>query len=224
MAKPLVPPPEVNPLERDEQILDHEPTSTQSSQKVVLDLDDAPFLDDFPEEDEESPAEQSPHQPTDKSEERPDRPARSSRKLFLLGGIVVVLLLAILVFWFTRSPPPVQDELPPAPEPIPAPEPVVEEFSQPLEPFWVAFSQDDSVAFLSLRMVLVMEDPTLSLEIQRKTIILRDAVYYFLNNRPLPSLKRTDAAEALKSDLMSVMNQHLSKPLKNVLIEEYLVQ
>ncbi|GAB6059547.1 flagellar basal body-associated FliL family protein [Desulfonatronum parangueonense] len=215
---------EVNPLERDEQILDHEPVAKETTQKVALDLDDAPFLDDLPDEaPPPKPTQDSKRDGVD-SEPESEPPAKTPRRLLLIAGVLVAILLAGLIIWFTRPPPaPEVVSLPEAP-PVPEPKPVVEEFKQPMDPFWVAFAQDDGVFFLSLRIVLVIEDPTLSLEIQRKTIILRDAVYYFLNNRPLPSLKHADAAETLKSDLMSVMNQHLSQPLKNILIEDYLVQ
>ncbi|SDB59903.1 flagellar FliL protein [Desulfonatronum thiosulfatophilum] len=226
MNKPPNPslPIEVNPLERDEQVLDHEPVANETNQKVALDLDDAPFLDDLPEEAPPPKPTQDKKRAGADSEPESEPPAQTSRRFLLIVGVLVAILLAGLAFWFTRPPPaPEVVSLPEAP-PVPVSKPVVEEFTQPLDPFWVAFAQDDGVFFLSLRMVLVIEDPTLSLEIQRKNIILRDAVYYFLNNRPLPTLKRADAAEALKTDLMSVMNQHLSQPLKSILIEDYLVQ
>lgn len=226
------PPPDASsgdlaPLEHDDQILDQTTESSKTTQKVALDLDDAPFLSQSAPEEELEPspeAEKSePPQPA-----KPPAPlkkeAPSSRKLiYILGASVMILLIGVVIFWLTRpSAPPEQVVV--EPPPTPAPEPETVEHFVAFDPFWVSYEQDDKVLFLSIRIALVTQDPTLSLEVQRKTIILRDAAYYFLNNRPLPSVKREEAADVLKQDLLSVFNQHLSRPLAGVLIEEYLVR
>jgi flagellar protein FliL len=224
---PSVPPTdEVNPLERDEQILDQEPEPPKASQKVVLDLDDAPFLEEEPEEEEES----EPGADTDagdaaQTDPPPTEKSRSSRKtVLIIGALVAVLLLAGLAFWMTRSPPePEPEPLPPPPPQEPL-EPEGQEFSYDFEPFWVAYEQDETINFLSLTISVTMEEEPMVLELRRKSIVLRDAVYYFLNNRPLQYLKREEAADALKKDILSVLNQHLSRPLTAVFIEEYLVR
>jgi len=223
------PPPQStgSPLERDEDVLNNEAQSTPPAQKVTLDLDDAPFLEDF---EEEVPTEE-PQQPEAETaaHEQGKSSRKPSRKVLISAGIGGILLLATLLFWLTRpSPDPAPQE--PAPtqdinqqqDPETAPEP--EEFILDLAPFWVAFTQEEEIVFLSLRLILVLDAPTLYLESQRKMIVLRDAIYYFLNNRPLPTIKRTEAAESLKKDLMSVVNQHLSRPVTDILIEEYMVR
>ncbi|WP_031386204.1 flagellar basal body-associated FliL family protein [Desulfonatronum thiodismutans] len=227
MATPPTPPTnEVNPLERDEEILELEPKSPQATQKVTLDLDDAPFLDDI---EEEAPSEEEarPEAPETENVEDERKSGKSYRLALIIGGVVVALLLAGLAFWLTRPPPPPEPALSepePLQQPQPAPEPKPEEYTVDLKPFWVAYTQGEEVAFLSLRLTLTMEGSTRYVEVQRKEIILRDAIYYFLNNRPIPEIKREDAADALKADLMSVMNQHLSSPLNDILIKEYLVR
>lgn len=224
MATPPSPPPnEVNPLERDEEILELEPKSAQATQKVTLDLDDAPFLDDIDEEPSDEVV--KPEAPDAEKGEGESKSGKSYRLTLVIGGIIVALLLAGLAFWLTRPPPePAQPEPEPLQQPQPAPEPKPEEYTVDLKPFWVAYTQGEDVAFLTLRLTLTMEGSTRYVEVQRKEIILRDAVYYFLNNRPIPEIKREDAADALKADLMSVINQHLSSPLADILIEEYLVR
>ncbi|WP_045223051.1 flagellar basal body-associated FliL family protein [Desulfonatronum thioautotrophicum] len=223
---PVPPPSAGNPLERDQEVLNNEPEPTPAAQKVTLDLDDAPFLEDI----EEAPKDDvNEVQDLETSDEEKDKPSKVSPRLLISIGIAVILVLAGLTFWLTRSPPvdPVTlaepDTLQDA-EPAPATEPEPEEFSINFAPFWVAYAEDKDIAFLSLRLILVLDDPSLYLETQRKTIILRDAVYYFLNNRPLPQIKHADAAETLKTDLKAVMNQHLSRPLTDILIEEYMVR
>ncbi|PTN37046.1 hypothetical protein C6366_08055 [Desulfonatronum sp. SC1] len=212
-------------MERDEEILDQEPKSAQAAQKVTLDLDDAPFLDDI--EDEAPPeTEDEPEEPEAGKVEEEPKPEKSSRLMLIIGGVVAALLLAGLAFWLTRPPPP-EPKIPepePLQQPQPAPEPKPEKYTVDLKPFWVAYTQGEDVMFLTLHLVLVTEGSTSYVEVQRKEIILRDAAYYFLNNRPIPEIKREDAADALKTDLMSVMNQHLSHPLTDILIKEYLVR
>lgn len=228
MSTTPVPPPSAGaPLERDQEVLNNEPDPSPAAQKVTLDLDDAPFLEDI---EEETPKDDHNEvQDLVSSGEEEDRPSKVSPKLLIGIGITVILVLAGLTFWLTRSPPaePVTLTEPDTfqeVQPAPMAEPEPEEFTINLAPFWVAFAEDDGIAFLSLRLILVLHDPSLYLETQRKNIILRDAVYYFLNNRPLPQIKHADAAENLKTDLKAVMNQHLSRPLTDILIEEYMVR
>lgn len=214
------------PLEHDDQILDQKAETPKATQKVALDLDDAPFLtESFPEEEQTPPEVEKTEPPRAGTESSPqEKEEPSSRKLiYILGASIMVLLIGAVVFWATRPPAPTEQVAVEQPEP-PAPEPETSEHFLELDPFWVSYEQDDKVLFLTMRVALVTDDSTLLLELRRKTIILRDAAYYFLNNRPLPSVKREEAAEALKQDLLSVFNQHLSRPLSGVLIEEYLVQ
>lgn len=60
---------------------------------------------------------------------------------------------------------------------------------------------------------------------RQKTTILRDAIYYYLRNKDLTYLSDKNNVEALKQDLLSVMNQYLSQDrLDDVLIDQYLVK
>lgn len=232
---PSSPPPlsDLPPLEHDDQILaDETSVSPRATQKVALDLDDAPFLTEaLPEEIQEEPAPGPPPPSEPQPLEPPpavEKPIRPSRRIFWILGMVVALFLLAggATLWVTRSTPP-----PPEPEPAPEPDeapfyqepPVRDDHFVEFDPFWVTYHQGDDVRFLSLKIALVTDEPTLQVEIRRKEIVLRDAAYYFLNNRPLPTVKRAEAAEALKQDLLSVFNQHLSRPLTGVLIEDYLV-
>jgi len=215
----------LNPLEHDDQILDQDPGAAKAAQKVAMDLDDAPFLqDDLPADKGDlagkapAPAKQVDAEPESSQKDEPLK-GKPSRKLIILAVLVVLVLATAITFQLIKpAAPPPPESLPTPPMPRPG-----EHYAE-LEPFWVAFDQGDEVRFLTLKMTLVTEDPMLSLEIQRKNIILRDAAYYFLNNRPLPTVKQAEAADALKDDLLSVFNQHLSRPLDGVLIKEFLVR
>lgn len=225
------PPPDASsgdlpPPEHDDQILDQSTESPKATQKVALDLDDAPFLNQSAPEEEQVPPEaekSEPPQPAKPPSPRKKEDTSSRKLIYILGASIMILLIGVVIFWLTRPSAPPEQVVVEQPPP-PAPEPKTVEHFVEFDPFWVSYEQDDKVLFLSIRIALVTEDPTLSLEVQRKTIILRDAAYYFLNNRPLPSVKREEAADVLKQDLLSVFNQHLSRPLTGVLIEEYLVR
>lgn len=224
----------LNPLEHDDQILEEKTDISRTAQKVALDLDDAPFLSDIP-FDESGPPGPEVAKPreaeVDAQPEGKDEDKSSPKQVLgLLFGLALVLLVVAggLAFWLTRPPPGEPEPLPPPPPPPPPPlevkqPPKPHEYFVEMAPFMVAFDQGDEVRFLTLQMTLVTDDPAFSLEIDRKTIILRDAAYYYLNNRPLPTVKRAEAVQMLKDDLISVLNQHLSRPLNDVLLEEYVV-
>jgi flagellar FliL protein len=218
---------DLNPLERDDQILAQETASAKAAQKVSLDLDDAPFLQDdlakeVPAAKEPAAVKQIAAAPGSAAENK------LSRKFIILGALGALaglILVATITFWLIKpTAPPLLDHLSALPEQIEPPPPRPEEHYAELKPFWVAFDQGDEVHFLSLKLTLVADDPMLYLEIQHKTIILRDAAYYFLSNRPLPTVERAETVDALKNELLSVFNQHLSRPLSEVLIGEFLVQ
>lgn len=217
-----------NPLEHDDQVLEQKPEAPKAAQKVELDLDDAPFLSDASPEGPEGPLPEEPARLEKTMDaaglDGKDQDHSSAKTVFALAVVVLLLLAGGLAFWLSGTGTETETlPLPPPPPPLEAEDPKPQEHFVELDPFLVAFDQDQEVRFLTLQLSLVTDDLVFSLEVQRKTIILRDAVYYFLNNRPLPIVKRVEAAEMLKEDLLSVFNQHLSRPLNGVLIEEYVV-
>jgi flagellar FliL protein len=219
-------PGDLSPLERDDQVIAQETASAKAAQKVSLDLDDAPFLQEDPSKDKEDHAAKAPEPTKQIADQSPSSEEKKSfRKPIIFSALAVLILAAATIFWLIKP------AAPPLPDTLPAPSGQTEitpprpgEYYVELKPFWVAFDQGNEVRFLSLEMTLVTEDPTLYLEIQHKTITLRDAAYYFLSNRPLPNLNRVETADSLRKELLSVLNQHLSRPLSAILFEEFLVQ
>ncbi|MYL84243.1 flagellar basal body protein FliL [Desulfovibrio aerotolerans] len=207
-------------------------------QKVDLDLDDAPFLEDEPEEAPPSPEASGPS-------ETPvvdDSTAKSSRKkrLILLGLIVLLLLGggAAAYFLVLKKPapkapveeqvpheepaPPPQMPPPPPPEP-PAPKP---EIVLTMDPFLIELiDQKGRSRFMTIRFSAATREHAVELEFKRNYIVVRDAVYYYLKNKSLEFLTDKNNADALKKDVLSVMNQFIgAQPLDNLLIEDYLVK
>ncbi|HCR13395.1 flagellar basal body-associated FliL family protein [Solidesulfovibrio sp.] len=206
-------------------------------QKVDLDLDDAPFLEDEAEEETPPPAEEAAASPFDE----PEAQAKPSRKkLFIIIGAVAFVLVAGVAAYFlflkkTAPPPspqetsaPAEEAPPPPVAPTPPPEPPApkREIVMPMEPFLVELTDAGGrTRFLTIRFTAVTQEPSVELEFKRNRIVVRDAVYYYLKNKNLAFLTDKNNAEALKKDVLSVINQFVgAQPLDNLLIEDYLVK
>ncbi len=202
-------------------------------QKVELDLDDAPFLED--EKDEQPPP--APEEEPVHTDVAPAPAPWWKKKAILFGaaGLVLVILAAAAYLLFfsgkkeeTPPPPPVEEEAEVAPSepPAPPPPPEEQEVSVVMEPFLVEQANEKGESFLvSLQFTLAAKNPDLEKELARNTVVLRDAVYYFLKNKQLIFLDDKHVADALKQDIMSVMNQFLGDAqIETLFIEKYVVK
>ena len=206
-------------------------------QKVDLDLDDAPFLEDEAEEEAPPPAAETAASPFDEPEAQV-KPSR--KKLFIIIGAVAFVLVAGVAAYFlflkkTAPPPspqetsaPAEEAPPPPVAPTPPPEPPApkREIVMPMEPFLVELTDAGGrTRFLTIRFTAVTREPAVELEFKRNIIVVRDAVYYYLKNKNLEFLTDKNNADALKKDVLSVINQFIgAQPLDNLLIEDYLVK
>lgn len=216
--------------------------SPRAAQKVELDLDDAPFLDEEPEPSKtpETPpqAESSPKLPAPdapKASNFKDRLLAHKKKLIIAGGAFVLLLVVGIGvnFFLFRSPTPP----PPAPEPEarkvllpdkppPLPAAAAPKYQLAWESFWV--EQRDSegaIRFLVTTFTIPTDSAQLYSEMQVKKVILRDAIFYYLRNRPFMLFSDPEKVAALKRDLMTVINEHVaSGKVEDIFIENYLVK
>jgi len=204
-------------------------------QKVDLDLDDAPFLEDEP---EEAPPVQEVEPAPSQIEPEDDAPARKKKRLILILGIAGLLILGVALFLFLKKPAPAPEPEPqgPPPETMPAqpeslappPEPPAPkpEIVLAMEPFLVELNDPKGrTRFLTIRFTAATTEPSVGLEFKRNIIVVRDAVYYYLKNKNPEFLADKKNAEALKKDVLSVINQFVgAQPLDNLLIEDYLVK
>lgn len=218
---------------------------SKDNAKVELDLDDAPFLEEEEEEEEEpkpepvKPPEPGKAAPAPAAREKPslkDRLLANKKKLILAGGGAVLLLAAAVgvnVFLFSGEDAPPPPPAAPAPDPEkilaapkPLPEAPVPQFTMQWEPFWVEIKDTEgAVRFLTCKFSVPTDNPILFTEMNAKNLILRDAIFYYLRNQPIISLRDEEKTQALKSDLLTVMNEHLgSGKVSEILIEDYIVQ
>ena len=208
----------------------------KSLQKVDLDLDDAPFLDDEPEEPEQAAPPPSQDLEAVEGEEAPV--PLWKKKWFLPAAAGVLLLLIagavnLLLFDDEEPPPPpppqeeiAEEETPPPPEEIPVEKPPVKEILVTLAPFLVEKLDDKGrTRFLSVKFSITTTSMDLEREIKNNLVVLRDAIYYYLKNKNLTFLTDKNNTETLKQDVLSVVNQFLSSDqIDNLLIEDYLVK
>ena len=219
--------------------------SKAPSVKVELDIEDAPFLEEPKEE-----VKKEPPKAAEKPAEAPkaDKAAKikfmdrlkpllaNKKKLAIIGGALVLIIVAAVagnIFLSKKADPPapvaaaepepqrivVTGEAPPMPSaPVP-------KFLYKWEPFLIERrTPEGEIRFLRCRFTIPTDNPTLYGELQAKRIPLRDAVFYYLVNKPLTFLSDSKKTEELKQDLLSVVNEHISsEKVKELYIEEYLV-
>ena len=206
-------------------------------EKVELDLDDAPFLEEEEEEEVEETQESEPSPPEvdtqpEKKEETKPIPFWKKKWFIILFVLVVIALAAAIYFFVFRSstapsepaqPEVVKKKQPSPPKPPPPPPP--EEIIIPFEPFWVELKFKNQTKFLYCKFQFSTTNDKLTWEIKRKQIILRDAIYYYLKNKDFMFLNSKKNGERLKKDILTVVNQYLNNgQLENILIEEYVIK
>jgi len=203
--------------------------------KVQLDIDDAPFLRQ-PEpaapppppkvDDVDAPLE-VPSPPVE------DKAASKKKKLIIIAAALCMLLFAGggALWWFAlRTPPP----SPPAPQVVVVPtapkDAAPVEFPISLTPFWLELTSTaprdkDKIFFLVCKFTAISTSEAVSQEVQRKIIVIRDALYFYLKNKSYTFLTDPDNTQTVKNDLISVMNGYLGGgKVDDVLFERYLTK
>ena len=218
------------------------------AQKVELDLDDAPFLEDEPPPEEPKPvAETPPPAPEAPKDTGPKKLSLLERikaklppkkKLLIIGGGAGVFLIGAIVgafFLFSgpKAPPPPpppavveprRETLPSGPKLPDTPPPA--QFLLSWDPFWVEQKDTEgSIRFLVCKFGVPTDSAPLYGEMQAKKVVLRDAIYYYLRNRTLTILDTEAKTAALKDELRTVINEHVaSGKVEDIYIENYLIR
>lgn len=212
-------------------------TAQPPSFKVELDIDDAPFLEEAepvkkaPEKKPEPVKKAAPPPKNDESKIPPRLKAllANKKRLAIIGGGVLVLLLApVVIMLLTAKPPPPPRE----PTRIIAPG-VPQREDAPAGPKYLYSmtgflierrGTEGEVRFIHCGFSIPTDNMALFGELNAKNIAVRDAVYYYLSNRPLVLLTNQQEREALKQDLISVVNEHISaEKITDLFFDEYLV-
>jgi len=198
------------------------------SQKVQLDIDDAPFLL-ADEEPGPSSAEQSGALPA--SQDSPSKPVSRKKKIVIGGvaGLVLLLLAAGLAWFFLSADSPYRSGSPDAPVIVvpsspPGPE-LPKELTLRLEPFWVpVLDAEGRQRFLTASFVLGTENGLVYQEALDRLITVRDAIYYYLCNKEYEYLLNADNAEGIKTDLLVTINNYIVQgQIENLYFDSYLL-
>lgn len=207
--------------------------TTRGTQKVELDLEDAPFL----EEEEEAPAE--PEKPTASvSLETPpeEKKPLDKKKLILIAVAALVLLIGAgiavkLVFFGAKDSPKLEEtkqtaaaEEQAANQTAAEPEPP--EIQVRLDPFWVEQrAEQDQIRFLIVRILVGTKDPSIAKEFEARLLPARNAIFYYLKNKDVHFLADEENTEKLKEELLLVINQYVTDgKFDTLMFEEYVVK
>ena len=206
--------------------------ASKATQKVDLDLDDAPFLEDEDEEEEIEEVEvETPFLKEDDGKPKPGLAALLKNKFVLIGLGVILLLLVVIIILLLREP-----EAPPPPPPPPAEEtkipeaaPEVPETPQiviKLDPFLIEQKdQEGKIRFLQVSILLSTEDEGLARQFKQETFAVRNALYYYLKNKDLQFLSDKENSEKLRKELLVIINQYMGfGQFDTLMFEQYLVR
>ena len=208
--------------------------TSRGTQKVELDLEDAPFLE---EEEEVKPEPIKPAAPVSLDAGQEKKPGLGKKqKLIILAAAALVLLIAagitvkVLFFKGKPAPAPQQTELaaPATPEHdnATAIEPVKPDIHVRLEPFWVEQKAGaEEVRFLIVRLQLGTKDPAVAKELDMKLMPARNAIFYYLKNKDVHFLTDEENTEKLRTELLLVINQYVTDgKFDTLMFEEYVVK
>ncbi len=206
--------------------------TSKAIQKVDLDLDDAPFLEE--DDDEEELLEEEQFElPSDGtgSKEKKD-PLDLLRNKFVFGGAAAAMLIIIGALFFLLS----GDN---APAPPVVEQPVVEqptaEMEEPVDPGQMLVRLDPfiieqrdatgTLRFLEISLVFSTTDPNIAQNLSRETPTVRYALFYYMKNKNLEFLTDQENVDNLKKELLSVTNQYMvAGEFETLLFEQYLVK
>ena len=203
--------------------------ASQASQKVQLDIDDAPFLMDFEEAPLPATQEDAPLPSLDVEEEKPKKIWQKRPFQIAVGGgfLLLLLLAAGLYFWLNRPPEVPVQEIPPTVVVVPSQQTLAgtSDFLFPMEPFMVEQRDETTVRFLKASFTLVSGNSQLVDEAKSKLLILRDAIFYYLRNKTHEYLIDPINAMTIKQDLLDIVNGYLVKAkAEDLLIENYIMK
>ena len=207
--------------------------ASRATQKVDLDLDDAPFLEDEDEEEEIVEATDETPMLDEEDEEGPESPGLAAllkNKFVLVGAGIILILLVVIVILLLREP-----EAPPPPPPPPAEEkqaeaaPVVEETPEiliRLDPFLIEqIDKEGKVRFLEVRILLSTEEDGLAKQFKQETYTVRNALFYYLKNKDLQFLSDKENSDKLKKELLAIVNQYMGfGQFETLMFDQYLVR
>lgn len=200
-------------------------------EKVQLDIEDAPFLQDDPDEEEVSATKEG-EKATDKTEELAEgeeAKPRNKKKIILIAGAATLLLaiLGVAVFFlldYTGRTAPVMHNFITIPTPPEEMEPAFFEIT--LEPFWVDLeNKGHGAKFLVGKFIIRMDSKDIQKELELNIKKIRDAIYYYLVSVDHEFLINVENREAVRTGIVDIINPYLaSGRIENVYFDSFLMR
>jgi flagellar FliL protein len=161
------------------------------------------------------------------------------KRYLILGGVafafsvVVGAVLYLVVFSGSPAPRPEQEASRPATvttvvvpsAPSREDAPAAAKFMYRLDSFMVEKAgSEGELRFLRCSFSVPTDNETLMREFGAKNVTLRDAVYYYLQHKPLTFLVDAASGEELKQDIISIINENVStEKIEQLYVEDYVV-
>lgn len=195
------------------------------SNKVELDLEDAPFLNEEPEVQEETKTEEEQGSSENKEAAEEGKKPNKKKKLIIIGAAAVVLLLilggaALLMF----SP---DDEILPNIIVVTDPEKQAppKALELKLDPFVIqCVDNNGKIHFVKGSFILSTVHEEVFFEISNNQKVLRDAIYYYLGIQDPELLLDPANHQLIKNGLFEVINKYvMSGSIDHLYIDSLLI-
>ncbi len=204
--------------------------SRRAEAKVALDIEGADFLKEVEPEAQQALAGINADTALGISDEDSEAARKKRKRIILAVAGILLILVAFAVWWFgIRTPPPPP---PPPLEPeivhVPSQETLAKtapkEYIVSFSPYWVPLPDGEGgEVFLVCKFAIITGSEDLKNEAENKRVTLRDAVYYYLINKPYRFLIDAANVDTIKRDLESVFSGYLaSGKVDGLLFEGYL--
>ncbi|MEG2005426.1 MAG: flagellar basal body-associated FliL family protein, partial [Bilophila sp.] len=204
--------------------------AVQASQKVQLDIDDAPFLMAF----DDMSAAVGATSTLPVVEEEDDLVRQNKRKRRIIQwcaiGCLVILIAGVAVWYFmlASTPPPASPtQVEPTIIVVPSPKSLAGPMEYKIEfaPFMVEQRDEATVRFLQARFTGIAIEEAVVVEAQAKSLLLRDSIYYYLRNKTHEYLVDSVNTPVIKQDLLDIVNGCLTQgKMEDILLVNYIMK
>jgi flagellar FliL protein len=223
-----------NKAQTDNAPLSVEEFAGKAAAKVALDIDDAPFLVEEKAKPPE-PVREAEEPKPDTSAEDAARAAKALRRRKILIGFglfVVLMLLVAAALWFFifREVPATTQTTQPGATVVVVPNATTitgpTKIPVTFEDFWVPQKdKTGAVRFLRVHFSTEVVEEKFAKEISDKTLVLRDAVYYYLRNKPHEYMMEADNLPTIKQDVVDILNNYLTQgKVEDLFLENFLMR
>lgn len=197
-----------------------------ASNKVELDLEDAPFLDNVQEAKEEQKTEKESKTEKSETNDQEEKAPSKKKKYVLIGAGVAFLLIAVLaVFVFQRffaEEPVLQNVIVVPSQEVRTPPKV---FQVAFDPFVMECTDSSgAIRFVKASFILSTSDFDVYHEISNNQKVLRDAIYYYLEIQNAAALLDTTNQQQIKLGLLEAVNKYVvSGKVDDLYIDSFLI-